>query len=199
MKKVSDLLSKCISLMYAICFPLSFCLFLYLSVAYKGNMLFGYVIDIVKIIVILLFANNVLFMYEADEDAKKSSKYFVILAGIILLEFVYTVCMHGKYNYGGKNIIVIYMFFFAAEFIVETIAFVKLIGEAYGGFMIRFGIITFLVITFGLSLCISYTGCRSGLPLVVIVLLILLRDIIKGHFLIKSVIMRKHEVSHDKN
>lgn len=199
MKKVSDILSKCISLMYAIYIPLSFGFFIYLSVAYKGNMLYGYIIDIVKIIVILLFANNVLFMYKTDEDTKNPSKLFVILAGVCLLEFVYTVCMHGKYNYGGNAIPIIYFFFFVVEFIVETVAFDKLFSKAGGEFRVRWALITFLIINLGLMLRGWSLLNKSYFSIIVLIVLsIFLRDIIKFHFLIKSVIMRKQEVCVNK-
>ena len=200
MKKVSDILSKCISLMYAIYIPLSFGFFIYLSVAYKGNMLYGYIIDIVKIIVILLFANNVLFMYKADEDTKNPSKLFVILAGVCLLEFVCTVCMHGKYNYGGNAIPIKYFIFFVVEFIVETVAFDKLFKNAGGEFRVRWALVTFLIINLGLMLSGSrlMTYKSFSLVIVMIVLSIFLRDIIKFHFLIKSVIMREQEVCVNK-
>ena len=63
----------------------------------------------------------------------------------------------------------------------------------------RWALITFLIINMGLMLSGSSLLNKIYSPIIVmIVLSIFLRDIIKFHFLIKSVIMREQEVCVNK-
>ncbi len=122
--KIIDFLSKCIPFIYAIYIPLSFYLYVYGSLTGDICGMYGYFIDISRILVILLFSSYVVRTY--DLEKKNPSKHFVIFAGICILEIVFAVCIHGKYHSCGMLLTIVYFIFFAAEIMAESIAISQL-------------------------------------------------------------------------
>ena len=130
--RISNVLSKCISLIYTIFIPGSLGLHVLMSLTDKGNTLYGYILDIVRIIVSLLFAFNLMYIYRSDEKRIKSSTFIVIYAGICLLELVFTVCLHGKYNSGGYSLLISYSLFFLFEILAESLALSVIVYDNEG-------------------------------------------------------------------
>ena len=193
---ISNVVSKCISLIYAIYIPISFVLYTYLSITDKGSVLYGYIIDIVRIIVILLFAYNVLYVFRADEKRIKSSKFFIVYAGICLLEFVFTVCMHGKYNYGGNFLLVAYSLFFLVEFLTESLALYVMINKTGGElkdclFFCNLMVALFLFLKIlEINIDINGLGIYIAILFAFAVICILIWQIIRLYYLIRYVVQK---------
>lgn len=137
--------------------PLSFYYYLFICITGVGNALYGYLIDIVRIIVILLYAHFIRISYNPDErsDGKSvnPSKGFIIFAGLCLLEFAFTVSLHGKMNPGYAIIPIVYLALFSLEVFSEAIAFKHLLkgDDRYcivGWNMMNFCIIGTIIIDF---------------------------------------------------
>ena len=122
--RIIDILLKCIPLVYAFYIPLSLYLYVYGSLTGKIDGIYGYYIDFVKILVILLFSSFV--VRTCVSEKKNPSKHFVIFAGICILEIVFSVCIHGKYHNSGMLLTIVYFIFFAAEIMAESIAISQL-------------------------------------------------------------------------
>lgn len=184
--KISNVLSKCISLIYAIFIPGSLSLHILMSLTDKGNTLYGYILDIVRIIVSLLFAFDLIYIYRSDEKRIKSSTFIVIYAGICLLEFVFTVCMHGKYNYGGYYLLIAYSLFYLFEILAESLALSVIIYETDDNIKQIWFFSNALSITYGLAAVISDKSVAYYLAA-----FLLLREIARLYFLARYVIFKK--------
>ena len=123
---IDNKILKYISKIYAFYIPLSFALFIFCSITGKGHVFFGYIMDLVKILVILLFSYYVLKNYNVEDADNNPSKYFLFFSGFCFLEFVITICLHGKLYFGSQLISYIYLFLFIAEYLSENIAIYKL-------------------------------------------------------------------------
>jgi hypothetical protein len=122
--RIIDILLKCIPLVYAFYIPLGFYVYVYGSLTGKIDGMYGYFIDIAKILVILLFSSFV--VRTCVSEKKNPSKHFVIFAGICILEIVFSVCIHGKYHNSGIVLTTVYLIFFTVEIIAENIAICQL-------------------------------------------------------------------------
>ena len=123
---IDNKILKYIPKIYAFYIPLSFALFIFCSITGIGHVFFGYIMDLVKICIILLFSYYVLKKYDLEDTYNNPSKYFLFFTGFCFLEFVVTICLHGKIDYGSTLLTYIYLFFFVAEFVSENIAIQKL-------------------------------------------------------------------------
>ncbi|SHI22434.1 hypothetical protein SAMN02745229_02185 [Butyrivibrio fibrisolvens DSM 3071] len=118
--------SLIIPIVYIVYIPLSFYLFVYLSAIGSANVLPLYIIDLVKILVIMLFSHYILKTCTHVNPKSNPSKYFIMFAGFCLLEFVYTICRHGKFYYGISSFIAEYVGFLVLEIIIESIGVYKI-------------------------------------------------------------------------
>ncbi len=118
--------SLIIPIVYIVYIPLSFYLFVYLSAIGSANVLPLYIIDLVKILVIMLFSHYILKTCTHVNPKSNPSKYFIMFAGFCLLEFVYTICRHGKFYYGISSFIAEYVGFLVLEIITESIGVYKI-------------------------------------------------------------------------
>lgn len=118
--------SLIIPIVYIVYIPLSFYLFVYLSAIGSAKVLPLYIMDLIKILVIMLFSHYILKTYVPVKTKSNPSRYFIIFAGFCLLESVYTICRHGKFYYGSSSFIVEYIVFIVLEIVTESIGVYKI-------------------------------------------------------------------------
>jgi hypothetical protein len=126
-------MTKYIPKIYAFYIPISIAIFAFIILAEIGHSFWIYILDLLKICIILMFSNYVLQNYKSEYHNTNPSMYFNIFAGLCFIEFIYKVWLywiidneHYRYYSDLDLLFVIHAVILLIEFLSETIAINKL-------------------------------------------------------------------------